>query len=148
MYSQHIADQKHHWAPGESDKLTSDQQDTLLKMNAFANQILNSLSQRGTQELVNYRQQWIVQYRRALRPVLKQVAEDKKLAIIFEMNDTVQYFQPSMEITDAVIDAARANPPVVTPVPMPTLPAAAPMELKEPSTQPTSQPSGAESGKP
>jgi hypothetical protein len=148
MYSQQIADQKRHWAPEESDKLTPEQQDTLLKMNSFANQVLSALSQKGSQELVNYRQQWVVQYRRALRPVLKQVAEDKKLAIIFEINDTVQYFQPSLDITDAIINAARANPPVVTPVPMPTLPSAAPMELKAPSTQPTSQPSGAESGKP
>jgi Skp family chaperone for outer membrane proteins len=148
MYSQQIVDQKHHWAPDEADKLTPEQQDALLKMNAFANQVLSSLTQKGSQELLNYRQQWIVQYRRALRPILKQVAEEKKLAVIFEINDTVQYLQPSSDITDTIIDAARAQPPVVTPVPMPTLPAAAPMELKWPSTQPTSQPAGTEPTRP
>ena len=42
-----------------------------------------------------------------LRPVLEQVAEERKLAIILEKNDTVQFSEPSSDITDAIIDTAR-----------------------------------------
>ena len=109
MYSQQIVDQKHHWRTEDTDKLTTEQQGALMKMDAFANQMLSSLTQKGSQELLNYRQQWVVQYRRALRPILKQVADEQKLVVILELNDTVQFYQPSADITDTIIDAAGAS---------------------------------------
>jgi Skp family chaperone for outer membrane proteins len=145
MYAQQITDQKHQWAPKDTDKLTPEQQDALNKMAASANEVLSQLNQKANQQLNNYRQQWVIQYREALRPVLEQVAEERKLAIILEKNDTVQFAQPSSDITDSVIDSARAHPPIVNPVAMPTLPTAPAMELKWPSTQSSApKPSGSE----
>jgi hypothetical protein len=149
MYSQQIIEQKKQWAPKDTDKLTPEQQDALVKMNSFANQVLTQLNQQGSQQLMSYRQQWIIQYREALRPVLEQVAEERKLAVILEKNDTVQFCEPSSDMTDAIIDAARAHPPIVNPVTTPTLPTAPPMELKWPTTQSTSKPAAAsDSAKP
>jgi len=148
QYTNQILDQKHQWAPKDTDKLTPEQADALGKMNAFANQVLSQLNQNGNQQLMNYRQQWIIQYREALRPILEQVAEERKLGIILEKNETVQFSEPSSDITDAIIDMARAHAPVVNPVAMPTLPTAPPMELKWPTSQPASKPAdSSDSGK-
>jgi Skp family chaperone for outer membrane proteins len=145
MYGQQITDQKHKWAPKDTDKLTAEQQDALNKMAASANEVLSQLNQKANQQFNVFRQQWVIQYREALKPVLEQVAEERKLAIILEKNDTVQFAQPSSDITDAVIDSARAHPPIVNPVPMPTLPTAPAMELKWPATQVSaSKPAGSE----
>ncbi len=140
QYTQQIINQKKQWAPKDTDKLTPDQQQILNSMNSYASQVLNQLNQNGVQQLGAYRQQWIIQYHQALRPILEQVAEERKLAMIFEKNDSIQYSQPSSDITDAITDAARAHPPVINPVQVPQLPNPGPMTIKWPDTQPTSKP--------
>lgn len=140
LYTQQIINQKKQWAPKDADKLTPDQQQLLNGMNTYANQVLQQLNQNGSQQLMSYRQQWIIQYHQALRPILEQVAEERKLSVIFEKNDSIQYSQPSADISDAITDAARAHPPVINPVQPPQLPNPGPMTIKWPDTQPASKP--------
>lgn len=140
MYTQQIINQKKQWAPKDTDKLTKDQEQLLNGMNSYANQVLTQLNQNGSQQLASYRQQWIIQYHQALRPILEQVAEERKIAVILEKNDSIQYTQPSSDISDAITDAARAHPPVINPVQPPQLPNPGPMTIKWPETQPTSKP--------
>ena len=140
MYTQQIINQKKQWAPKDTDKLTPDQQQLLNGMNNYANQVLQQLIQNGQQQMQGYQKQWIIQYHQALRPILEQVAEERKIAVIIEKNDSIQYTQPSSDISDAITDAARAHPPVINPVQPPQLPNPGPMTIKWPDTQATSKP--------
>jgi Skp family chaperone for outer membrane proteins len=140
MYQDQINKQKLAWAPKDTDKLTPDQVQVLNGMKQAAQQLLQQLNQNGVQQLNNYKLQWIQQYRQALRPTLAQVAEDKKLWLIIEKSDAVAYSLPSADISDSVVDVTRAHPPLITPVPVPQLPAAPTMVVKFPTTGPTTQP--------
>jgi Skp family chaperone for outer membrane proteins len=140
IYQDQILKQKAAWAPKDSDKLTPDQLQILNGMKSAAQQLLQQLNQSGIQQLNQYKLQWIQQYRQALRPTLAQVAEDKKLWIILEKTEAVAYNLPSADISDAIVDATRAHPPLITPVPVPQLPAAPTMVVKLPTTGPTTQP--------
>jgi Skp family chaperone for outer membrane proteins len=144
MYQAQIDKQKTDWAPKDTDKLTQDQLTILNNMKATADQVLGQLSQSANQQLNNYRNQWILQYRQALHPTLEQVAEDKKLWVILEKTDAVAYNRPSADISNEIVDATRAHPPLITPVPVPQLPDAPAMVVKLPTTmEATTKPAGA-----
>jgi Skp family chaperone for outer membrane proteins len=142
-YQDQINKQKLEWAPKDSDKLTADQAQILANMKNAAQQVLQQLNQNGMQQLNSYRTQWVQQYRQALRPTLAQVAEDKKLWVILEKNEAVAYNLPSADISDALVDATRAHPPLIQPVPVPTLPNAPQMKVELPTTVPSTRPTTA-----
>jgi len=135
-YQEQITKQKTQWAPKDSDKLTQDQLTILNNMKSAAEQVLAQLNQNANQKLTDYRKAWVDQYRQALHPTVRQVADDRKLWVIFEKNESMVYVVPSADITDAIVDVARADPPQVTPVPIPELPSAPPMVVKLPTTRP------------
>jgi Skp family chaperone for outer membrane proteins len=136
MYQEQINKQKTDWAPKDSDKLTPDQIAVLNNMKSAADQVLAQLNKDANQKLADYKKAWVDEYRKALHPMLRQVADDRKLWVIFEKNDSVAYVVPSADITDAIVDVARADPPQVTPVPIPDLPSTPRMEVKLPTTRP------------
>jgi hypothetical protein len=69
---------------------------------------------------------------------VQQVAEDKRLWYISERNASVLYYDPDADVTDSVIDAARAHPPILTSVPLPQLPAPPTITVNL-TTQPTTR---------
>jgi Skp family chaperone for outer membrane proteins len=140
VYQAQIDKQKTEWAPKDSDKLTQDQLAILNDMKAKAEQVLGQLNQAANQQLADYRNKWIQQYRQALRPALREVSEDKKLWLLLEKTDAVAYNLPSADMSDAIEDAARARPPLITPVPVPVLPSVPQMVVKLPTTEPTTKP--------
>ena len=81
-------------------------------------QTLQQIAQEADQYFNNYRVKWITQYRNALSPVVRQVATDKKAAVVIQMGDNVLYTDRSVDLTDAVVDAAKSKPPTLTEIEM------------------------------
>lgn len=138
MYQAELQSKKMEFAPSSDSKLTAQQQQILQGMKQVAEQVLNQLQQAASQRFNEYRQQCIAQYRDAVRPLVRQVAEDKHMWIVVEKGANVLYSDPATDITDAVVDAARAHPPTLQAVPLPTLPGPPTIQVNT-ATQPTSR---------
>lgn len=98
--------------------LTPAQSQELTNLVVAARQQVGQLAQGGDQMFNNYRAAWFRQYREALMPIVRQTAQDKHVTVVFSQTDTVLYTEPTVDLTNAVVDAARAKPPALTDVPM------------------------------
>lgn len=108
---------------------------------AAARQQMGQLRQKADQLYASYRSSLVSGYRAALAPTVQQIARDRKAQVVLVKNDTVLMVDKPVDITDAVIDAARAKPPTVAPVPIPRL--EGPAEIEVPggaATQPANKP--------
>ena len=130
---------------GEKYTLSSVQAQDLSTYIATERQQLAGLNQEANQLLNNYKLQWVRQYREALSPIVRQVAQDRKLNVVLTQTDLVIFADRSVDLTDAVVDAARARPPALTQVPMDHLQGPSDIRTPQgptslPQTQPASQP--------
>jgi Skp family chaperone for outer membrane proteins len=104
-------------------------------------QILQQAQQKSEQIFANYRLKWVKQYREALAPVVRQVAQDKKISVVIQQGDNVLYVDHAVDVTDAVVDAAKSKPPALTEIEMEHL--KYPSQLEKPPANPAaSQPVG------
>ena len=117
-------------APGAPTELDRD--------TAIVRQQVGQLHQKADQLYAGYRQSLVLSYRQALLPLVKQISHDRKFTVVLAKTDSVLLAAPEVDITAALIDAARNKKPVVAPVPVPRL--EAPLDLGFPGT-PTTQPS-------
>ncbi len=138
MYQAELQSKKMEFAPNPDSKLTAQQQQILQGMQQVAEQVLKQLQQAANQRFNEYRQQCVAQYRDAVRPLVREVAEDKHLWVVVEKGPNVLYSDPATDITDAVVDAARARPPTLQAVPLPTLPGPPTIQVNT-ATQPTTR---------
>ncbi len=143
-YRQQLADKKKSFAPGDKDPLTAEQQQTLIQMINNYNQIIQALDQQAGKSFQEYSQVSMGRYRDALMPIVRQVAQEKHVGVVLTpMAGNPVYVDPAVDITNAVVDAARKNEPKITEVPMAHLnltnvPADLPSTLPTPSaTQPS-----------
>jgi Skp family chaperone for outer membrane proteins len=130
---------------GEKYTLSSVQSQDLTNYITTERQQLAGLSQEANQLLNNYKMQWARQYREALSPIVRQVAQDRKFNVVLTQTDLVMFADRAVDLTDAVVDAARARPPSLTQVPMDHLQGPNDIRLPQgptglPQTQPASQP--------
>lgn len=130
---------------GEKYTLTSTQAQELSTYIATERQQLAGLNQEANQLLNNYKLQWVRQYREALSPIVRQVAQDRKMNVVLTQTELVMFADRSVDLTDAVVDAARARPPSLTQVPMDHLQGPSDIRMSQgpttlPQTQPASQP--------
>jgi Skp family chaperone for outer membrane proteins len=149
-YEQQVQDKAKSMIPpgtkeGEKYTLSSVQAQDLSNVIANERQALSTLSQQANQLMNNYRLQWIKQYREVLSPIVRQVAQDRKMNVVLTRSDTLLWADPSVNLTDAVVDAARARPPSLTQVPMDHLQGPSDIRTQQvqtalPQTQPSSQP--------
>jgi Skp family chaperone for outer membrane proteins len=132
QYGVEVQAQFKRYAPKEGDKLNPQQEQDLNQMVLVRRQVLGQLQQAAAQQFQGYKGEWIRRYREALTPVVRDVASEKKVKVIFTKTDTVMYVDFTCDLTAAVTDAARARPPVLASVPVPQLPAVP--ELPAPGT--------------
>jgi Skp family chaperone for outer membrane proteins len=130
---------------GEKYTLSSVQAQDLSTYIAAERQQVAGLNQEATQLLNNYKLQSVRQYREALSPIIRQVAQDRKMNVVLTQTDLVLFADRSVDLTDAVVDAARARPPALTQVPMEHLQGPSDIRIQQgptalPQTQPASQP--------
>jgi Skp family chaperone for outer membrane proteins len=129
--------------PDTEIKLTPAQQQRLSQLASAEQNALNQLNQGAGQELVNYRNKWLSQYRTQLGPIVRQVAQEKKLSVVIALADNVLFSEDNLNLSNAVVDAAKSHPIVVIDPPMNKIEAAPLRDLLNqagPST-PASQPS-------
>jgi Skp family chaperone for outer membrane proteins len=127
----------------DNDKLTltPDQTQQLSQYVAAGRQQVSQLASKADQMFGNYRLNWIKQYRDALAPVVRQVAQDKKVTVVLlSPSDNVLFAEPSIDLTNAVVDAARSKKPDLTEVPMSPLEGPATINYN-PTGGPATQPS-------
>ena len=132
----------------ENDKVTLSpvQSQQLTQYIVAGRQQVQQLAQYGDQLYNVYRAKWIKQYREALAPIVRQVAQEKKINIVLVTSDNVMFADRSVDVTDAVVDAARAKPPQLTEVPMTRLEGPNSINISASGaaqgagTQPTTQP--------
>ncbi|HSU67968.1 MAG TPA: OmpH family outer membrane protein [Tepidisphaeraceae bacterium] len=148
IYDEQIKEQIHGMLPPgtkpeDKVQLSLVQSQQLTNLVGAGRQQINGLAQKGDQLFGNYRGSWIRQYREALAPIIRQVAEEKKMNIVLVQSDTVLFADRGVDMTDAVVDAARAKPPALTEVPMthlegpPTIQTSAQPQIGGSTTQPT-----------
>lgn len=139
---QHVKDMVPPGTPeGGKYTLSQSQSQELTNYIVQARQQVQQLQQQAEQQLNNYQAQWIRQYRDALSPIVRQVAQDKRMNVVLVQNDAVMFADRSVDLTDAVVDAARAKPPALTEVPMTHLSGPPDIRLNQPSTLSATQPS-------
>jgi Skp family chaperone for outer membrane proteins len=120
-------------------KLTPQQKQELVGLINARQQILTQLNNMLTQEINYYqnatRQLWLDK----LPPIVKQVAQEKKVAVVLSTPGGTLYADPSLDITSAVIMAAKMNPPELKDVELPKI-SGVPGSLLNASTQATTMP--------
>ena len=117
-------------------KLTQDQQRELMELVNSARQKLSQVQQYANQQLEKYRNDWLNQYGSAIRPIVRRIAQEKKLAVVMNIQQVpLMFSDPAVDITDAVVDAAKANPPKLYPVDPPKM--ISDLFNKAPTTQTT-----------
>ncbi len=120
-------------------KLTLAQQRELMDLVNGAKQKLAQVDQFASQQLEKYRTDWLNQYGSAIRPIVKQIAQQKKLSVVINVQQIpLMFSDPSVDITDAVSAAAKANPPTLNPVDPPKM--ISDLFPKSPTTQSTTAP--------
>jgi Skp family chaperone for outer membrane proteins len=131
-------------AKDEKYTLTTAQNQEVMPYLMSERQILQNLKQQAEQKFANYRVKWVRQYRDALSPVVRQVAQDKKFSVVIQQGENVLFYDHAVDLTDAVVDGAKSKPPVLTEVEMEHL--EIPSKLEGPPANPaTSQPTTASS---
>ena len=110
----------------ESEKkfasLTPEQQRELTVMSNEARQKLAQVQQYANQQLEKYRTDCLAQYGVAIRPIVRRISEQKKLSVVINIQQIpLMYVDPAVDITNAVVDAANANPPKLYPVEPPKM---------------------------
>lgn len=144
-YSQQIGDMKTA-LQALGDKLTQQQQQEFVQTVNATRQTLTALRQRGSEELAQYRNEWLRRYKEALAPTVKQIAEQRHLGAVLASTELVVYLDPGADLSNAVVEAAKKQPPAFSDVLMPSLPQAPPnvgpnmLAATQPSSQPATQP--------
>jgi Skp family chaperone for outer membrane proteins len=129
------------FAANPSGKLSEAQQQALATMSHTSERIENQMRATANSVYEQYKDKCIAEYRDAIASTVKDVAESHKLAVVLEKNDSLLSVDPGADLTAEVIAAVKAHPPTITPVAMPTLPAAPALPMpgilqSVPSTQP------------
>ncbi len=135
-WGKQITDLQKQYAPKEGDKLTPQQIQNLQQMVAIGQQGMQQLQGVANQQFVNYRAEWVKRYREALEPIVRDVANDKHVKVVFTKTEQIMFVDNTVDITTAVASAARARPPVLAPVDKPELPKVGALPTPEAATQP------------
>ena len=121
-----------------SRKLTQPQQQELVQMLNASRQQLYQLQQSANQQFQIYEANGVKQYRDAVAPIVKKVAQaNKTLLVISQGNGTILYLDDTIDLTPAVTKELKASPPVLQPMPFPRLSVSG--ETTQPATQPASK---------
>jgi Skp family chaperone for outer membrane proteins len=132
--------------PTDEVKLTLAQSQQLSNLISAGRQQLGEVAQQGNQLFNQYRVDWVKQYREALGPIVRQVAEENKINVVLTQSDQVLFADRMVDLTDKVVDAARAKMPTLTEVPMAQIKYSEQIRVNASptvggtSTQPTTQP--------
>jgi Skp family chaperone for outer membrane proteins len=135
-YSSQIAEERKAIMPNDSVKPTPSQQETLMRMMQSAQNAFGQLQNQAKQQLQNYQIESFKRYRDALMPTVRETAQAKKMTVALAQTDVVMFVEPSVDLSNAVVDSARAHPPLLTDVPMPSLPAPPSITGNGPTTLP------------
>lgn len=100
------------------DKLAPDQKQRILTLQQQIQQLQYNLNQAAQQVTQAYSARWDEKYSRALTPMIRKVATNKKLVAVMAAQ-TVIWKDPAVDISDAVIDVAHAEQAKVEEVEMP-----------------------------
>lgn len=128
---------------GDKYTLSQTQSQELTNYIVAARQQVQQLGQEANQLYNAYRVEWARQYRDALSPIVRQVAQDKRMNVVLVQNENLMYADRNVDLTDAVVDAARKQPPSLTEVPMQRLQGPPDIRLNQTpnvATQPSTQP--------
>jgi Skp family chaperone for outer membrane proteins len=136
-YRTEVEAQQKEYMPNPGDKLTPSQADILNNAVGGVKQELARLNQEAAQAMQTYQSDCIRQYREALLPVTREVAQSKKMTVAMVQTDIVLFADPQVDLTNAVVDAARAHMPTLTEIPMAPLPAYRGIHFPGSTTQPT-----------
>jgi Skp family chaperone for outer membrane proteins len=132
---------KDSFKPDEKITLDAVQSQQLSGAVSNARQAIGQLQQMANNALQQYRAKWITEFRNAYQPVVRGVAQDKKVSVVLlQTPDTVIYADHSVDVTDAVVDSARAHMPTIVEVQMPHLPEPQSILPQTPASAPATQP--------
>jgi Skp family chaperone for outer membrane proteins len=125
--------------PNDKYQLNPAQSQEVTQYLMVERQTIQALAQKADQAFGLYRAKWVKQYRDSLAPVVRQVAQDKKISIVVQQGDTVLFADRAVDITDAVVDAAKSKPPALTEIEMEHLGFPPKLEIEKTAQQATTQ---------
>ena len=103
-------------------KLTVDQQQQYAGMAQNAQQQMGQVQQVAQQQMQKYVQDWNKEYGDAIRPLVAQVAAEKRLSVVVNIQVvSVIWSDPGVDITGAVFKVASKNPPKLRQIEPPKL---------------------------
>lgn len=90
--------------PSKADK------QNLQKLTLQANQKMQQAKTIATQKAQQYRSALILQLRKNVQPIAEKIASNRGADIVLSSNNSMIWFNPSVDITDEVIAEIRATP--------------------------------------
>jgi Skp family chaperone for outer membrane proteins len=103
---------------GEKYTLSQEQSQGLTNYIVASRQQVKELGQEANALYKNYQAEWARHYRDAISPLVRQVAQEHHMNVVLEQNEHLLYSDHAVDLTDAVVEAARNAPPEIVDVPM------------------------------
>lgn len=101
--------------------LTKEQLNQLAIVLQNRQQYIQGVEQYATRLLQQRRVEILQSYRKHTQPIVRQVAEQAGVTVVLLKSDAIFHYADSVDITNKVTDAVRANPPKITYPSMPTM---------------------------
>ena len=103
-------------------KLSEAQQQQYAGMANQAQQMMGQVQQYAQQQMQKYIADWNKEYSEAIRPLVQQVAVEKRISVVLNVQVVpVVYTDSGVDITDTVAKVARNKPPTLNAVALPKL---------------------------
>jgi outer membrane protein len=94
------------------------QQQQLTQTAIAAQQTLKQMQAQANEMLQAYQSEWGRRYREALAPLVRQAAQKGNYKLVLAQSDFIAFSEPAIDLTNAVVDGAKAQPPTIVDVPM------------------------------
>lgn len=114
------------------DELTDQGKARLAQLAARAQQVVARNKIVAQNARANVRATLINKFREHVRPLTERVARDRGANVVLIANQNVVWHDSAIDITGAVIDAYKANPPAIAETPTTTNPEESPQTPTEP----------------
>jgi Skp family chaperone for outer membrane proteins len=126
----------------DAEKLTPQQQQQLTQTVVAARQTLGQLQTQANEKWQAYRTEQLRRYKDALAPIVRQAAQKGNYKLVLAQTDVIVFMEPTIDLSNVVVDLAKSQKPDITEVPMTSLqgPDKISPNMAAPTTGPATQP--------
>ena len=97
------------------EEMSEEEQQQLARMTLQANQRLQQAAAEANRQTTAARMNLIREFRDEAQPFIERIAGEQNLKVVFVKSEAVMYVDPTVEITDRVIELMKAREPQTEP---------------------------------